>query len=182
MSMNLPSVKPERNRKVVCGIIRALRIGSGWKDCLAEHGPGTTIRNRLSTVGAYLHFSVLLSFVGCTQYVQYWGRAGGNDDALAATSASCVGNSWQRLPPVTFGRPGFYPNPLTHCVPTAGGLNCTLINPGYLPQATAAADTNAPPRAAAFQNCMMAAGWRPLGVAADGRVYLPPNAPEARGK
>jgi hypothetical protein len=146
------------------------RDSGGRGDSLPEQVPGTTGRDRPRKARIALLFSTLLSLVGCTQYVQYWTKAGGSDEALAATTAYCGANSMQRFPPVTFGRPGFYPNPTTQCVPTAGGTNCIVINPGYVPQATAAADTNAPPRAAAFQSCMMAAGWRPLGFTADGRL------------
>jgi hypothetical protein len=180
--MNRLDVKPRRNRDVISGVIRVLHTGCRWADCLSEYASHTTIHNRWSKAGISLFFPMLLTFSGCTHYVQYWVRAGENDEMLEATSASCAARAGQQFPPVTFGRAGFYPNPTTQCVPTAGGPNCGLINPGYLPQATAAADTNAAPRAAAFQSCMMAAGWRPLGVTADGRVYLPPNGPEARGK
>ncbi len=137
----------------------------------SEHGLGATIRGRLvKTAIAALLFPSLLSLVGCTQYIQYWTKAGGSDEAFAATSAWCDVSSFKRFPPMTFGRPGFYPNPMTQCVPTPAGTNCIVTNPGYLPQATAAADTNAPPRAAAFQSCMMAAGWRPMGFASDRRL------------
>lgn len=120
---------------------------------------------------------VLLVVSGCARTVSYWAKPGGSDAALAAVSDSCANSAGNQFPPVSLGRPGFYPNPTTHCIPTAGGLNCTVIGAGYLPQARSEADTNAPPRMAAFQRCMVAAGWKPLGVAADGLVYLPPGLP-----
>lgn len=118
--------------------------------------------------------ALALAFTGCTQYVQYWARPGGTEAQFQATSASCGENAARQFPPMTFGRPGFYPTPLTECEPTAGGTNCIVIGAGYLPQARAANDTNAWPRERAFQSCMMAAGWRPLGSPLEGTA-LPPS-------
>ena len=115
--------------------------------------------------------SLLLAFAGCAYQAQYWAKPGGTQAAFETASASCGAAAARQFPPMTFGRPGFYPNLQTECEPTAGGTNCIVIGSGYLPQARAANDTNEGPRAQAFQGCLMAQGWRPVGFPLEGTVW-----------
>src|SRR4249920_4134588 len=87
--MNRLDVKPRRNRDVISEVIRVLHTGCRWADCLSEYASHTTIHNRWSKAGISLFFPMLLTFSGCTHYVQYWVSAGESDEMLEATSASC---------------------------------------------------------------------------------------------
>src|ERR1700761_3276703 len=104
--------------------------------------------------------SLLSTLAGCgVYYTEYWARPGGTEAEFQAAAAKCDGDALARFPPVTLGQRGYFATPDTWCTPTAGGTNCVLINPGYLPQAQSAADTNEVPRENAARQCLMAGGW-----------------------
>jgi hypothetical protein len=104
-----------------------------------------------------------LALAGCVQawYDEYWFKAGATHDEFARAEFDCEQSAFTRFPPMTFGKPGYFSTGQSYCSPTPGGTNCVLINPGYLPQARAANDTNEPPREQAFTACMAARGWHP---------------------
>lgn len=106
---------------------------------------------------------LMMLIAGCTQTAVYWTRPGGTDAEVRAAEYDCDRTASARYPPMTFGRPGYFQTEQSFCSPTPGGPNCVMINPGYLPQATAASDSNEQPRAATFGTCMVSRGWRPVG-------------------
>jgi hypothetical protein len=112
---------------------------------------------------SWLAVPLLSLIAGCTENAVYWARPGGTAAELGAAEYDCDRTASARYPPMTFGRPGYFQTESSFCSPTSGGPNCVVINPGYLPQATAANDTNEQPRDATFGNCMMSRGWRPSG-------------------
>ena len=122
--------------------------------------------------------AMLLTVGGCTQYIQYWARPGGTEAAFEVAASNCENAAQARFPPVTFGVPGYFANPNTYCMPTSGGPSCEIVGPGYLPQARSAADTNAGARETAFQQCMLAEGWRLFSPAA---LPPPPLSPPPPG-
>jgi hypothetical protein len=122
---------------------------------------------------ALLVTSMVFAVSGCAVYGEYWSRPGATEAQFEAAAANCENAAVARFPPMTFGAPGFFRTSNEYCMPTAGGLNCNLIHSGYLPQARSDADTNAVPRANAFEACMVAGGWRP-GYQAYGEVFTPP--------
>jgi hypothetical protein len=110
--------------------------------------------------------ALLLTMSGCgAYYTEYWVRPGSTEAQFEVAASRCESEAEARFPPMTFGMRGYFASPNTWCTPTAGGTNCVLINPGYLPQAQAANDTNEVPRANAFHACLMAGGWHPAGPA-----------------
>jgi hypothetical protein len=111
-----------------------------------------------------LFFTLALTMGGCGAYYgQYWARAGGTEAEFEIAAGKCESDAMSRYPPITLGQRGYFSTPDTWCTPTAGGTNCVLINPGYLPQAQSAADTNELPRENAFHACLLAGGWQPVG-------------------
>jgi hypothetical protein len=118
---------------------------------------------------------LLLMVIGCAQN----SPVGTTDPQLAAAEARCEREATAKFPPHAQGMSGFFRTPNEYCEPTPGGLNCNIIRSGYLPQATSPADVNAQPRQQAFEQCMMAAGWRPDGAgmtAAPAPVAVPSKA------
>jgi hypothetical protein len=103
---------------------------------------------------------LLLMVIGCTQNYPVTTA----DPQLAAAEARCEREATAKFPPHAQGMAGFFRTPNEYCEPTPGGLNCNIIRSGYLPQATSSADVNVQPRQQAFEQCMMAAGWRPDGA------------------
>ena len=113
---------------------------------------------------------LVLMLAGCgAYYTEYWVRPGGSEAAFEAAASRCESDALARFPPMTFGQKGYFATPNTWCTPTAGGTNCSIINPGYLPQAQSAADTNEGPRENAVHQCLLAGGWQ---IAVDHRKYL----------
>ena|ERR1051326_8628505 len=126
---------------------------------------------------AFLAISMLLVTAGCTEvwYDAYWFKAGGSEAARARAEYDCDQSSFARYPPITLGHPGYFSTEQSFCSPTPNGPSCVLINPGYLPQARPANDTNEWPREQAFQSCMMAQGWHPGEGAAGSYLITPPG-------
>ena len=129
---------------------------------------------------ALIFMSLVLTMGGCAAYYgEYWSRSGGTEAQFQAAALKCESDAATRYPPMTLGRKGWFATPDTWCTQTAGGPNCVLINPGYLPQAQSAADTNELPRSNAFRACMMAGGWRPVGPGSPWLASSGPGIPEA---
>src|SRR3954454_6304406 len=90
---------------------------------------------------------LLSALAGCgVYYTEFWVRPGGTEAQYIAAATGCDREAEARFPPMTLGRQGWFETPNTWCTQTAGGPNCSIINPGYLPQAQSAADTNEGPR------------------------------------
>jgi hypothetical protein len=123
--------------------------------------------------------SLAVTVGGCAVYGEYWYRPGGTEAQYEAAAANCERAAMARFPPMTMGTPGYFATQDEWCQPTAGGTNCTIINPGYLPQVRSEADTNDGPRENAFRSCMLAGGWRP-GYPTAGELSKPPaSVPQA---
>jgi hypothetical protein len=110
-----------------------------------------------------LALPVSFSLAGCAPAWDdaYWFKPGATHDEFARAEFDCGQSAFTRFPPMTFGKPGYFSTGQSYCSPTPGGTNCIQINPGYLPQAQPANDTNEPPREQAFAACMAARGWHP---------------------
>ena len=106
---------------------------------------------------------LLLGMTGCVAawYDAYWFKSDGTEQEFARAEFDCEQSSFARYPPISLGRPGYFSSNQSFCSPTPAGPNCVLINPGYLPQARSANDTNDLPREKEFTACMIARGWRP---------------------
>ena len=111
---------------------------------------------------ALLAGSFLLTMAGCTQPREVPVTAA--DAAFLSARSQCGSQAVARFPPFSAGAPGWFPNAFEHCEMTAGGPNCTNINPGYLPQVAPTGDVNAFHRESAFEMCMVQAGWRAQSV------------------
>ena len=125
----------------------------------------------------------MLSIIGGCTVVEGpgWVRAGSTEAQFEAAASTCDTAATTRFPPMTMGAAGYFSAPNEWCSPTSGGTSCTIINPGYLPQARSAADTNDTPRENAFRSCMMAGGWRPT-YPSGGETFTPPSVANRSGR